>query len=393
VLAWFCLDKFSFINLQGLPQESNHYQNLITIHAGIGAIIFALVIFVAESLRDDEVKDRARVLLKESYLFPLAVAEILVFFIFIWGDVNFWRILPVIAIGLFTIWSLSKIVLVLLSKYRFAQKRAEMLQERLRQSIDLAIDERIGNNILLSKLDGKDIKLEYHPFSIDNETEYHCFHAEKFGTISDIDLQALKKLADTVDEEGQKSGFSFGGGEKPQVSVGEEGAVEETESKLLPKNNQRYLMKKYHDVVDEEHRVLICLDKKLFKDASKLEEISALVSSVFIIKPADNFAEEFGKFLKNQFLTTNQIRNIFGEIKSIQLKAKSEEDFQKEIGNFIMIKAKMAYVEGRNRSVGLTEFRKIFDLAHKEVKDKQSFENFVSFITAILAYHRAAGGK
>lgn len=60
VFAWFCLDKFSFINLQGLSQESNHYQNLIAIHAGIGAIIFALVIFVAESLRDDEVKDRAR---------------------------------------------------------------------------------------------------------------------------------------------------------------------------------------------------------------------------------------------------------------------------------------------------------------------------------------------
>ncbi len=334
VLAWFCFDKFSFINLQGLSQESNHYQNLIAIHAGIGAIIFALVIFVAESLRDDEAKDGARVLLKESYLFPLAVAEILVFFIFIWGDVNFWSILPVVAIGLFTIWSLSKIVLVLLSKYRFAQKRAELLQERLRQSIDLAIDERIGNNILLSKLDGKNIKLEYHPFSIDNETEYHCFHAEKFGTIADIDLQALEKLADIVDEEGRKSGFSFGGGEEPQVSVGEEGAVAETESKPLPKNNQRYLMKKFHDVVDEEHSILICLDKKLFKDTSKLEEISALVSSAFLIKPADNFAEEVRYEIsgaKDQFISAIENKQLGKTEELVSLYIKLAEGFLEHI--------------------------------------------------------------
>ena len=68
--------------------DGNHYQNLIAIHAGIGAIIFALLIFIAESLRDDETKDRARVLLKESFLFPLTVAEIVGFFIFVWGDVN-----------------------------------------------------------------------------------------------------------------------------------------------------------------------------------------------------------------------------------------------------------------------------------------------------------------
>ena len=111
-----------------------------------------------------------------------------------------------------------------------------------------------------------------------------------------------------------------------------------------------------------------------------------------INRDADNFADEFGKFLKNQSLTTNQIRNIFGEIKSIQMRL-SEKEFKEEESNFILAKAKMAYAEGRNRSAGLSEFRKYFDLAHKEVKNKKSFENFVSFITAILAYHRAAGGK
>lgn len=112
-----------------------------------------------------------------------------------------------------------------------------------------------------------------------------------------------------------------------------------------------------------------------------------------IDRSADEFAEKFGSYLKEENLTSSQIRNIFGEIKSIQVRVKTGDDFKNEMGNFILSKAKMAYAEGRNNSPGLSEFRKIFDLAHKEVNDRESFERFVAFITAILAYHRAAGGK
>jgi len=83
ILYWFDWHKLDFLVFRNLSLDSSYYQNLIAIHAGIGVIIFALVIFIAESLRGDETNDRARVLLKESYLFPLAVAEILVFLIFI----------------------------------------------------------------------------------------------------------------------------------------------------------------------------------------------------------------------------------------------------------------------------------------------------------------------
>ena len=110
-------------------------------------------------------------------------------------------------------------------------------------------------------------------------------------------------------------------------------------------------------------------------------------------READKFTEDFGLFLKNQLLTTSQIRNIFGEIKNLQMKIKNSEDFKKEESNFILAKAKLAYADGRNKNSGLAEFRRIFDLAHKEVKDEATFKRFVSFITAMLAYHRAAGGK
>lgn len=319
IFAWFHLDPYSFLTLQILSQENNHYQNLITIHAGIGVIIFALIIFIAESLRDDKTKDKARVLLKESHLFPLAVAEILVFFIFIWGDVNFLIILPVIFVGLFTIFSLFKIVFVLLDRYRFAQKRAELLQEILKRSIDLAIDERIGNNILLSKLNIEDIKLEYSPSLIDNRAGYHCFQAEKFGIVSDINLQALERLANIVDKEGQESGFSFGSGNRPQVRADRENETEEAKSTSTTENNQRYLMKRFYGVVDEKAPTLICLDKKLITNTSKLKKIKALTKSALIIKTADNFAKKVRyeiSGVKDQFISAIENKRL-GEMEEL----------------------------------------------------------------------------
>lgn len=320
--------------IASLSQDSNHYQNLIAIHAGIGTIIFALIIFIAESLRDDEAKDKARVLLKESYLFPIAVAEILVFFVFIWGDANLWSIIPVGAIGLLTIWSLSRLIKVLLSKYRFAQKRAELLKERLQQSIDLAIDERIGNNILFSKLNAKEIKLEFLPFTIGSQSDYYCFEAEKSGIVSDIDLQTLREIADIIDSEARDNGFSFVEEQKPEVRVGKEGAVLASESRTLIQNNRRYLMKKFHDVMDEKNRTLICVDKKIIKKKRELEKLNSLVRNSFTIKSADNFAEEVRyeiSGVKDQFITAIETKQL-GKIEElISLYIKLAEGFLEHI--------------------------------------------------------------
>lgn len=306
IFLWFGLDILTTIEFQTLSQEKNHYQNLIAIHAGIGAIIFALVIFVAESMRDDEANDRARVLLKESYLFPLTVTEIIVFLIFIWGDINIWSVFPVIAIGFFTTLSLYRMIRVLLSKYQFAQKRAELLKERLQQSIDLAINERIGNTILLSKLNGKGIKLEFVRSPIEKQSEYYFFNANKFGIVSDIDMSALYEFAEIVESDARQNGYSFGGEGKPEVRVSEEGDADETETRTLHKNNRRYLLKMFHDVVNEEYRALICIDKKILQDSQNLDELESLVRKAIVIKPENNFAEEVRHEIsgvKDQFIS------------------------------------------------------------------------------------------
>lgn len=189
---------------------SNHFQNLIAVHAGIGTIIFALLIFVAESLRTDENKDEARVLLKESWLYPLAVAEIITFFNFLWwGNLNILSIVPIFLVGLLAIYSLSKLIHVLLNVRVLYEKRLELLGDRVKKSIRLAIDERLGNNYLMSRLGENKTELTYAPLSERDNESYHFFDAPKTGVIADIDLCKLDQIAKLLEREANKNGLVF----------------------------------------------------------------------------------------------------------------------------------------------------------------------------------------
>lgn len=110
------------------------------------------------------------------------------------------------------------------------------------------------------------------------------------------------------------------------------------------------------------------------------------------------FAEKFGEHLKNNGFTTSQIRNVFGEIKRIQMAG-----FADNKTDFLLLKPKMAYAARRaqdkdRNATGAADFERAMKLAHTAVGarmdgDSHRFENFCDFIEAILAYHKAAGGR
>jgi len=301
---------------------SNHYQNLIAIHAGIGAIIFALVIFIAESLRDDKATDKARVLLRESFLFPLVVGEILVFFNFIWGDINFWGIFPVILVGIFTLISLSRLILVLLDKFRFFSKRLQLLKDRLKRSINLAIDERLGNNILLKQLGEGKIELDYYPLAKKmSNIEFHCFSTPKRGVVSDINLDRLNEFAKIIEEEANKNNYSFYKNKAKTKrrlvpEIDSINLISGAETEKYIENKKHYLLKKYRDPINEENKVLLCVNKQAVKSTKVIKRLDKLTSQIFTIKKGDNFSEQIRQDLfgiKDQFI--NAILNKkLGEI-------------------------------------------------------------------------------
>ena len=121
--------------------------------------------------------------------------------------------------------------------------------------------------------------------------------------------------------------------------------------------------------------------------------LKAEYQSRWIISSADtalvDYAEKAGKFMAKKGLTNSKIRSIYGEIKRIQM-----SEFEKEKSSFVLLKPKVAYALGRDeKNEGLILFKEIFDLSSTNVTDQKSFQNFCNFMEAILAYHKAFGGK
>lgn len=109
------------------------------------------------------------------------------------------------------------------------------------------------------------------------------------------------------------------------------------------------------------------------------------------------FAEQQGRYMAtakterggDSKLTSSQFRNIYGELKRIQMGG-----YDANSSSFCLLRPKVAYAYGRsNGNMGLKRFKEIFDLAVKSVSDAKTFNNFCMFMEAIIAYHRANGGK
>jgi len=112
-------------------------------------------------------------------------------------------------------------------------------------------------------------------------------------------------------------------------------------------------------------------------------------------------AEALGKQLAQQRLTTNQIRNVFGTVRRIEMnwpeKPESEADRKRAAQaqrQLLLLKPKMAYQAKRERGRGVQMLTDVLSEAIDLVgKDRTKFQHFVDFFEATLAYHKAHGGK
>lgn len=112
-------------------------------------------------------------------------------------------------------------------------------------------------------------------------------------------------------------------------------------------------------------------------------------------------SEKDGKYFRDA-LTTSQLRNFFGEMRRIHMKVRNQQNLSGDLlRDFLMLSPKLAYAEARvlkdKRGSKIKEFVKATDNLIKAVdkaeNKKQAFENFVNIIEAIVAYHKANGGR
>jgi CRISPR-associated protein Csm2 len=113
------------------------------------------------------------------------------------------------------------------------------------------------------------------------------------------------------------------------------------------------------------------------------------------------WADRIGRWLAEQdHLTTNQLRNVFGTVRQIQMRWKkgNETSAWNEI---VLLRPKMAYfakraaeAKGKEKSEGLKTLQKVIepgiillDQNRPQPPSDEAFQRFVDFFEGIVAYH------
>ncbi len=149
--------------------------------------------------------------------------------------------------------------------------------------------------------------------------------------------------------------------------------------------------------------------KQTNESKSYMEEYKLVFQPIWISKEIDkafvDFAEKVGKKLAtpndnpipkkdSDRLTTSQIRNIYGEIKRIELGG-----YKNNKTSFLLLKPKMQYNAARNKCIGIKLFNEVFDKCYDAVvstdeNNKEiAFKNMCQAMEAIVAFHRGNGGE
>lgn len=110
------------------------------------------------------------------------------------------------------------------------------------------------------------------------------------------------------------------------------------------------------------------------------------------------YAEEVANDLVKANLTRSQIRTIFTEARQIEaIWGKKPNDSSEGLRKLVMLKPKLAYQTVRTPSMERlkTVLSSAIDEVEKAPADQRDvyFNRFIELFEAILAYHRAKGGR
>jgi CRISPR-associated protein Csm2 len=134
--------------------------------------------------------------------------------------------------------------------------------------------------------------------------------------------------------------------------------------------------------------------------AFPLSELHTIICDPNGAETLVKYADDLGKSLAANHLTTSQIRALFGEVRQIEAQWSMDgEARQRAARRLVLLKPKMAYRARKERGRGVQELVGVLDLALDEViherdlkKQDEDFGRFVEFFEAILAYHKSYGG-
>jgi hypothetical protein len=143
---------------------------IATVHAGLGAIIFPIVVFVAgfaSGTTPVAGVPRSEVLLKVSYLFPLSFFAITSTGVFLVPGLYLSLIWTEIILILGSVFAVYQIIALSLNELRLLESGVNLLRDVVRRDIQSAFRVRIDNNRLLARISRDDSRIEYRLWAED----------------------------------------------------------------------------------------------------------------------------------------------------------------------------------------------------------------------------------
>ena len=146
--------------------------------------------------------------------------------------------------------------------------------------------------------------------------------------------------------------------------------------------------------------------EQLARELAPPEKLKLIITSETseAIQTLIEVAESIGQHLAKS-VTTSQIRNIFGTVRTIEQDVKTLEDDQQlpiQVQRDLqMLRPKLAYqygrVQGREDDPQKAAMGALTGILSEAIalvgSDVRRFRNFMDFFEAILAYHRRYGGR
>jgi hypothetical protein len=272
---------------------------LTNIETAIALIFIPITIFVVglSSRRSSGGVTVAEILLRSVHLFPLTILII--------GIVASFALitnagLALVFIGITFLLSgycIFQIIRLLLDEPSLHRAGIGLLQDTVRRSINLALDERIGKNLALRALEN--LPIDYSPFSIgeDPGTTY-AIRTTQEGFVQDMSLDRLQQFAMELEKCANSNGFAYG--EKRVLEsafAAEEPCVDEGTSRKLNVEKHRYVKKLYADQITSDSNVLVTFPRALVPNKRDRERLTVIARRAFTIKPRESYSERISKYL------------------------------------------------------------------------------------------------
>ena len=314
--------------LKGLSDELADEESVRKVFEGLIVVAVALIVFVAESIRDTRNAEQKRVLLRISSLWPLTVAVTLFPLGYLFGKLTGWVAILIVIISLSAIYQFGRVIRNLLDADVQEENKKRLLKDRVRNLIMQSVRERVGNSILLRRIGpDREIKLRYTPSRVwmgDRQRDYVFIDAPRSGWISDVNLQELRSLAATIERQLDQLGFDLY--ERPSAAASVSTAGNQTgpaqrQSRLV---KEVYILKRYGEQIPPDSifsvngRAVLGLPRVLVEDKRFVDNVRTRVPQIFRFSSAEPSSVAFRREMRS---TKDQ---LVAAIRSLSLGAVEE---------------------------------------------------------------------